>query len=102
MRRDHLVTIQAPTSDVTADGQPLINWPTLGTEWANIKHQSGVEVIKAGAATSIVKASINMRARDDINSGMRIVYRGVIYQVEAVLPDFERPDSMFLACEVKV
>ncbi len=65
-------------------------WADYASLWSNIRFLSGTESIKAGADTSIVKASIRIRWRQDVTAGMRIVAGAAVYDIEAVLPGQRR------------
>lgn len=94
----HRVTIQQKTAGVDEWGAPLPDaWVDFATVWANVRHLSGTETIKAGADTSVVKASIRIRARNDITAGMRVVHGTSVYDIEAVLPGAR--DHVDLACQ---
>lgn len=80
-------------------GQPVENWPVLREAWANVKFQSGAEVMRANADVSVVKCSIRIRARRDVDASMRARHLGVVYDIQAVLPDSNDRDFMFLVCE---
>lgn len=82
------ITIQKPQAGTDAVGQPLMGWSTYFEAWANVRHLSGLETIKADAAVSTVKASIRIRRRPGRfpNAGMRIIHDGRVYNIEAVLP----------------
>lgn len=85
------VTVQAKTSGTDAWGAPLPEaWADYASLWADIRFLSGTESIKAGADTSIVKASIRIRWREDITAGMRVLHGAAVYDVEAVLPGARR------------
>ena len=100
-RLSTLVTIQQKSAGVDAIGQPLPeNWATLRQEWANVRHQSGAEAIKAGAVVSVVSASIRIRYRTDINAGMRVLAGSVVYEIRAVLPEMGRREYVDLVCEL--
>jgi SPP1 family predicted phage head-tail adaptor len=60
-------------------------WADYARVWSNIRFLSGTESIKAGADTSIVKASIRIRWRQDVTAGMRIVAGAQTFDIEAVL-----------------
>lgn len=98
-RLDRRVVIEQPSTTQDATGQPLTTWALVDTLWANIRHQSGVEVLKAGADTSVVKASIMIRRHSGINAGMRVVYGSTVYQIKTVAPD-EKKLYLYLVCEV--
>ena len=96
-----LVTIQHKTAGVDAIGQPLPeNWATLRQEWANVRHQSGAEAIKAGAVVSVVQASIRVRWCTDLTAGMRVLAGGVVYEIRAVLPEMGRREFVDLVVEL--
>lgn len=84
---DQRVTIQRLTSGVDSIGQPSTTWQTHVETWASVRVLSGLAMLKAGADTSITKASIRVRYRSDITPAMRVVHRGATYQIDAVLPD---------------
>lgn len=94
------VTIQQLGGDVDALGQPVPTWSDLATVWANVAHTSGIETIKADALTSVVRASIRIRYRTDITTGMRAIAGGYTYNIVAVMPDIGGKEYTDLACEV--
>ena len=84
------VNIEQRTSSVDSIGQPVETWSLVAAVWANVRHLSGVGVIKASADTSVVKASIRIRNRSGIDAGMRVTHDGKQYQIDAVMPDGKR------------
>ena len=101
MTLNRRVTIERKTGGVDAIGQPLPEgWETLAQVWANVRHLSGSESIKADTVTSEVKASIRIRYRSDIDAGMRVVLGAKTYEIRAVMPDEVRRDYVDLVCEV--
>jgi SPP1 family predicted phage head-tail adaptor len=97
---NNLITIQQLAAGQDEIGQPVQTWSDFATEWADIRHQSGLETIKADAVTSTVRASIRIRYRSDLNSGMRVLHGATAYNILAVLPDLARKEYVDLACEV--
>lgn len=88
---DTPITIQRKTGGTDAWGAPLPEaWEDYATVWANVRHLSGTESIKAGADVSVVRASIRIRWRTDITAGMRVLHGAAVYDVEAVLPGARR------------
>jgi len=75
-------------------------WGDVATVWADIRHQNGLETVKADAQTSIVKASIRIRYRTDIDASMRVKYGALIYSIKAVLPDLVAKRHVDLVCEL--
>lgn len=91
-------TIKALQSGQDEIGQPVTTWSTVATVWADIRHLSGLEQIKGDADASIVKASIRIRRRSDVNAGMRAYEGATAYEIKAVLDDDKRI-YLNLACE---
>ena len=94
------VTVQQQSSAQDALGQPLQAWSDVATLWANVRHSSGVESIKADAVTTVVRASIRIRHRTDITAGMRVVAGTYTYNIVTVLPDIGGKEYTDLVCEV--
>lgn len=84
----HRIELQAHTQEKDAWGTPLpAAWTTFATIWADVRHLGGVEAIRAGADTSVVKASCRIRWRADVTAADRVLHAGKVYDIEAVLPD---------------
>lgn len=81
-------------------GQPTTTPTTLATVWANVRYPSGTEAIKADGQASIVKASVRIRRRTDVTAAMEVVHGSTVMKINAVLPDEEDREFMFLVCEV--
>lgn len=73
---------------------------TLKPIAADVKHPSGLGSIKADAEVSIVRASMRIRRRTDVDAGMRVLYGAAVYDIKAVLPGSTR-EYVDLVC-VKV
>lgn len=93
------VTLQSPPSAQDDQGQPTGPWNVVTTLWADIKHTSGLQAIRGGVDTSLVKASIRIRWRAGVVAGWRIVWGSSAYNIMAVLPDSRR-QYIDLVCEV--
>lgn len=94
----HRVTLQTLIEGRDEIGQPSIVWTDTASLWANVRYPSGLSAIKAGADTSVTKASIRMRHRA-VNAGQRIVYGNEVFEIEAVLPDGKR-EYLDAVCKV--
>lgn len=94
------VTIQQLTAGQDEIGQPVTTWSDVATAWANIRHISGIEAVRADSFASIVKVSIRIRYRVGINAGMRILHDSTAYNITAVLPDEGKKQYADLVCEV--
>jgi SPP1 family predicted phage head-tail adaptor len=93
------VTLQQRGTGKDSLGQPIESWPDIATVWADVLFQSGAEVMRAGADTAIVKCSIRIRARADVDTGARVRFNSKVYDVKSALPDNSDRRFMFLVCE---
>ena len=96
---NHRITLLKPPIGTDATGRPLKDWTALPDIWADVKFQTGAEVVRGGAETSIVKVSIRIRARKDVDSSMRARYQGVEYNIKSALPDNNDRQFLVLVCE---
>ncbi|MDR2297849.1 MAG: phage head closure protein [Comamonas sp.] len=53
---------------------------------ADVRHNSGLNAINADADVSVVRASIRIRRRTDVDAGMRVLFGGPLYEIEAIYP----------------
>lgn len=98
---NRLVIIQRRGPAANEWNEPLPNvWVDVCKPWANIKHLSGSETIKADAVTSTVRASIRIRYRAGLDAGMRVLHGATVYAIKAVMPDEVRREHVDLVCEV--
>jgi SPP1 family predicted phage head-tail adaptor len=95
------VTILAPVAGEDSVGQPLTTWTEQGKRWANVRVLSGIETIRAGADTSVVKASIEMQFCTDIDAGQRVAHDGITYDIKARIPNRTRGRVQFTCESVK-
>lgn len=94
------ITIQRHTQAKDDWGTPIPGpgaWTELAKVWADVKHPSGLGAIKADADVSIVRASIRIRRRADVDAGMRVLFGAGVYDIKAVLPGPVR-DYVDLVC----
>lgn len=95
------VSLQEPTTVQDGIGQQVPGWVEVTKLWANIRFQSGVEVVKADAPTSVARVSIQIRKRAGVKANMQIVDAdSITYRIDAVLPDKLSRDRINLVCEV--
>ncbi len=95
------IVVEQQSTAQDALGQPVQTWTTYATLWADVKHSSGIEAIKAGAEASIVRASIRIRYKTGVTSAMRVTHGTTTYNIVAVLPDVSGKQFTDLVCEVK-
>lgn len=94
------VTIKVRGAGQSAAGQPSRAWVDLATVWANVRHESGAESLRADKEVSIVRASVRIRWRSDVTAAMRVYDGATVYEIKAVLPDAVARDHLDLVCEV--
>lgn len=93
------ITIQVKQVGQDDFGQPLTSWVTVAKDVpTNILASTGKEYVNAGAEVSKVQVSMRIRWRTDITAAMRVLYDGGIFNIEAVLPDYEGRRYVDLAC----
>ncbi len=97
------ITIQRRTGGEDAWGAPLpAGWEDVAKVWANVRHVSGSEMIRADADVSKVKASIRIRWRCGIDAGMRVLIGQSVYLVDAVLPDMQKREHVDIVATLEV
>lgn len=84
------------------DANDLVySWQPFGNRmWANIRHSSGLQLVKAGAERAVIKASVRVAYRRDLASGMRLQHGRDVYEVEAALRDEEEREHTDLVCRL--
>lgn len=92
------ITIERQTTGQDAGGQPLDVWAPVATVWADIRNPTGLGAIRADAQAAVVKTSIRIRWRTDIEAAMRAVHGTTIYEIGAVLPDHAGREFVDLVC----
>jgi SPP1 family predicted phage head-tail adaptor len=87
---NHRVLLEQPQAGEDSVGQPSTGWVPLGKRWADVKMLSGLATIRAGAESSVVKASIRFNFGATLAAGMRITYDDIVFDIKAVLPTGDR------------
>lgn len=60
------------------------SWTTLASPWAKIKNASGTELIHADQLGAVAFSDFTIRYRSDLTETMRIVYRGINFQIRHI------------------
>lgn len=98
----HRITIQKQGDGVNEWGEPIKDqWIDVCSPRADIRQLSGLSAIKADAQVSIVRTSIRIRHRTDVQAGMRVVHGAKAYDVKAVLMVDGKRVFIDLVCEEK-
>lgn len=93
-----LVLLQSPGTMQDAAGQPLATWTTVARVWADVRYQTGLERVRAGAVSTVVQASVRIRWRPGVTPAQRLVLDGRPMAIKSVLPDREK-EHLDLVCE---
>ena len=93
------ITIRKHGKVKDESGAVKLDWFDYAQVWANVRHNSGAESIKAESVTSVVRASVRIYYRDDITNAMRLVINGADYSIVAVMPDLVGRVYLDLVCE---
>lgn len=84
----HRVELQRPEfNQDPVTGEMTPTWLEVAKLYASIEPLSARDFIAASAAQSKVSARLLIRYRAGVDSTMRIIHRGKIYNIEGVLPD---------------
>ncbi len=89
---------RAPAADEA--GQPVYTWQSLATGWADVRFPGGLETIRGDAPVAVTRASVRIRYRTDVDAAAcRLLFRGAVYDIQAVLPDEAHRQYLDLVCE---
>jgi len=95
------ITIQQRAPGVTTGTlhQQKPEWVNLGVFWADVRHMGGLETLRANSEVSVLRASMRMWYRPEIEASMQVVHNGVIYGISS--PPLRNADRRFmdLVCE---
>ncbi|MEM5297655.1 phage head closure protein [Burkholderia sp. JPY481] len=95
----HRITIQRPVVDQDESGTPFVReWQEVAEVWAGIEPLSGREWLASAEFRSDVTTRIRIRWREDIDASMRVLHHGVIYRIDAVLPQYQGLSEVILMC----
>ncbi|QYW02482.1 head-tail joining protein [Stenotrophomonas phage Silvanus] len=98
------IEIQKRSGAVDGSGQPLDEWITAHRLWSKIRGETGMATIRQAAAAqgimvTTTRVSFRIRYRTDIDEAMRVVYRGVAYDILRVQSDDAGREWTDLVCE---
>jgi SPP1 family predicted phage head-tail adaptor len=82
-RLQHIITIQSKAKTTDAYGGTIDTWSNLATVWASVEPLMGREMMAAQAAQSEITTRFRIRYLDGVDSTMRIVHKGVNYDIQA-------------------
>lgn len=86
-RLRHKITFQQNKPIELPSGTYVDKWEDIATVRAEVKPISGRELLAAEAELSEVTVRVWLRYRPDITPSCRMVYRGLNYDIQSVIPD---------------
>lgn len=86
-RLRHRVLLQAPVQTQDPEGGIIFTWEDVAWLWAEVAPLSAREFVRAEELQSKVTARITIRYREGITAEMRMLHKGVIYNIAGVLDD---------------
>ncbi|UOP05337.1 phage head closure protein [Conchiformibius kuhniae] len=96
------IEIRHQTESEDAAGATVRNWAVFFRLWASIHHvrqTGGVESIQAGKLSESPHITVRVRFTERINHSMRVHYRGAVYNILTVQPDYLKREYTELLCE---
>lgn len=99
---DRRITIKKKSSTLDpAYRSPVVSWVPLATVWAEVidVQPNRSESVRQGLEQASNQTRIRIRFRDDVNSSMRVEYRGRILQIIAGPAELGRREYLELMCE---
>lgn len=93
------ITIQMRSTTNDAAGEPTLSWADFAVNiCANVTDVSGREYVAGQAVTNAITTAVQIRYRAGVNAAMRVVARGVFYNIEAVIEPENKRREMHLMC----
>lgn len=86
-RLRHRIKIEKAELNKLDSGHREKTWVPVCETWAEVNSISGRELIASGAEMSEITVRVWMRYRPDINSTCRMVFNGLNYDIQSVIPD---------------
>ena len=74
-RLNRRIKLQRRVETQTGTGGTAIAWVDIAPVWANIRHPAGMETVRSEFPVSVVKTSIRIRFREDLDATCRVPVR---------------------------
>lgn len=81
---DRRIVIERSVNLIDATGDQVEDWRELTKRWASFRTQGGREFLAADAERTEARAVFTIRYLDGLTLADRVVYRGRIYDIEAI------------------
>ena len=94
----HRVTIQQLSKSQNGMGEEEPGWTNFATRWASIEPISGREYFAAQQINAEVTHRVRMRYLPGMESTMRLLYGGRIFNITALINADERNQTLEILC----
>ncbi len=96
----HRIVIQQATEAQDGYGEPGLSWSTWATVYARVEPLSGREYFNSPADQTLAEVThrITIRYRDGITPTLRVVWKGQVFDIEAVIEVESRGRELHLIC----
>lgn len=95
---DQRVALQSLTSAQSSMGDEAGVWSTNATVWARVEPLRGMAYFAAGQAQRTSDHRITIRWRSGVSAGMRLLWRGEPYAIDAALDVGGKKERLELMC----
>ena len=94
------MTIESKSETPSAHLEMTDSWSSVATVWARIVPKSSAEGVEADRTMARITHEITIRARDDVDANMRVVFGSRTFYIDGPPRDFEeRGIFMVLDCK---
>jgi len=87
--RNRIIIEEYDPEAVNENGYPAPEWKTVKRPWAKIKTVKGYETISGAAEVNTKVKRFIIRPTDGLHEKQRIIHKGIIYDIQAILEDDE-------------
>lgn len=95
------IEIQEYVESVNENGYPVNDWETKHVLWAKIKTVKGSESINASAEINTNTYRFIVRYTHGLNAKQRVLFKGRLYDIQAVLQDDELMNTQTVIALIK-
>ena len=103
LQLNRIISIEKPTVARDSFGSEILTWGELAEVWASV-NQTGVSekfVNDANRELALRTAQITIRWLPDIEEDMRVIYDGLIWDIEGIA-EIGRREGLNLFCQTDV
>jgi SPP1 family predicted phage head-tail adaptor len=79
-------------------GEPVVTWAEVAEVWSSVEPLNGREFWAQQQVQSEITVRFRIRYRNDILTGMRVVYNDAIYMIKSVIDPLEEHEELQLMC----